>query len=152
MRLLYSSIPVRILILLISLSTSCRFVPFTAASATEGSKNCERLQETLTYTQEEAPRDLSSIVSLLFVSDSIPCLNRSQHHLCPIIPYLLYQHLERLFLCNSVHSPNLASGSCWKNKPSAWRCRWCWSRMVRRWTSWPSWRAYYWNHCHKIDR
>ena len=34
----------------------------TSTSTTGGGKGCERLQDTLTYTQEEAPRDLSSVV------------------------------------------------------------------------------------------
>ena len=34
----------------------------TSTSTTSGGKGCERLQDTLTYTQEEAPRDLSSVV------------------------------------------------------------------------------------------
>ena len=34
-------------------------------SVESSDKSCERLKATLTYTQEEAPRDLSSVVSKL---------------------------------------------------------------------------------------
>lgn len=48
----------------VSLFAFCRLVPLIliAASASEISKKCERLEDALTYTQEEAPRDLSSVV------------------------------------------------------------------------------------------
>jgi len=36
-----------------------------AASASEVSKECERLEDALTYTQEEAPRDLSSVLPVV---------------------------------------------------------------------------------------
>jgi len=51
----------------VSLLAFCMLVPLTAASASEsvGSKKCERLQDTLTYTQEEAPRDLSSVLPVV---------------------------------------------------------------------------------------
>jgi hypothetical protein len=61
--------PTRILsiILVASLASGGWFLPsrvlVTAEStAGGGGKGCERLQDTLTYTQEEAPRDLSSVV------------------------------------------------------------------------------------------
>lgn len=34
----------------------------------EASKSCERLKATLTYTQEDAPRDLSSVVRIHYVN------------------------------------------------------------------------------------
>jgi hypothetical protein len=62
--------PIRILslILVVSLSSGGWFLPsrvlVTAESTSTagGGKGCERLQDTLTYTQEDAPRDLSSVV------------------------------------------------------------------------------------------
>ena len=38
-------------------------------SVESSDKSCERLKATLTYTQEEAPRDLSSVVSNIGVAD-----------------------------------------------------------------------------------
>ena len=55
----------RIVLKAVPLFACCRLVPLIAASATDGSKKCERLQDALTYTQEEAPRDLSSVVSFV---------------------------------------------------------------------------------------
>ena len=53
----------------VSLFAVCRLIPFIGVSA-ESSKECERLAASLTYTQEEAPRDLSSVVRLDSDSDS----------------------------------------------------------------------------------
>ena len=57
------------LILVVSLASSGGWflpsrvlVTAESTSTTGGGKGCERLQDTLTYTQEEAPRDLSSVV------------------------------------------------------------------------------------------
>ena len=47
------------------LVTTC--LPAWATVAADS--NCERLKATLTYTQEKAPRDLSSVVSLPDVND-----------------------------------------------------------------------------------
>ena len=55
--------PNRAILKTVSLFAFCRLVPLIAASASEVSKECERLEDALTYTQEEAPRDLSSVVS-----------------------------------------------------------------------------------------
>jgi hypothetical protein len=40
-------------------------VAVTAAGSSERRQQCERLKATLTYTQEKAPRDLSSVVSYI---------------------------------------------------------------------------------------
>ncbi len=50
-----------------SLFAFCWLVPLVALSAAEVSKKCERLEDSLTYTQEEAPRDLSSVVRFLSI-------------------------------------------------------------------------------------
>jgi hypothetical protein len=42
---------------------------FFLCTGTHASEECERLQASLTYTQEQAPRDLSGLVSL-----SVICL------------------------------------------------------------------------------
>lgn len=57
----------RMILIVVALFAFCRLVPLAAAAASEseGSKKCERLQDTLTYTQEQAPRDLSSVLPVV---------------------------------------------------------------------------------------
>jgi hypothetical protein len=64
---------------------------------------CERLKATLTYTQEEAPRDLSSVVSQLVIHG---CRYRYHH---PIVLNII-----QLCACFPVflHLPFPASCSC----------------------------------------
>ena len=59
------------LVVVVSL-LSCWILPSSAVAASSSSSSspsegneCERLQDTLTYTQEKAPRDLSSVVRRL---------------------------------------------------------------------------------------
>lgn len=44
-----------------------------AASAVAADSACERLKATLTYTQEKAPRDLSSVVSSIHIQRDCDC-------------------------------------------------------------------------------
>ena len=129
----------------LSLASSCKL---TAASEA-ANNNCERLPATLTYTQEEAPRDLSSVVSkdalaLRSFCIALYCIDRTFSDACGQIKttltvfFLLFyakqQHRQRL--CETwwyrlqIHSTALyfvlysivAPGSGGKNQP---RPKWC---------------------------
>ena len=165
--------------LLIAVSiASCWRLPSIAASEAAGSKKCERLQDTLTYTQEEAPRDLSSVVRTVqcniwfwfwtMVANIIPChaiqchsnhcyFLSVEHPLDPILSFHIRSAASVFLLLYNLTAYHiaracLASGSCGKNKPLAWRSRWRRSGMDGCRIARPSRWAHYRNHCHPPHR
>ena len=78
----------------VSLFAVCRLVPFLGVSA-ESSKECERLAASLTYTQEEAPRDLSSVVRIGSGSNFKDEKNDAQFLFLTILFFSLVDHWIR---------------------------------------------------------
>ena len=101
----------------VSLFAVCRLVPIIGVSA-ESSKECERLAASLTYTQEEAPRDLSSVVRIGSGSNFKDEKNDAQFLFLTILFFSLVDHWIRFppFFLDEFQSIISVSFQLWSKK------------------------------------